>query len=112
MLLFLLSFILFSSSLALADDDDDEEKDNEKSQTISSSSSSSSITKMVTQTIIIEPAKTVTSVIMKDVVLADSDRDGIPDEQDIYPNVPNHLIVDDFNLDGIDDRLELENIQE
>ena len=106
-----LSIVIVPSVVSVVRADDDNERDDEKSQTISSSSSSSTITKMVTQTIILEPAKTVTSVIMEDVKLPDTDRDGIPDEKDMYPKIAAQLIVDDINLDGIDDRFEIETLQ-
>jgi hypothetical protein len=102
-----MAVILLVASFARADDEE-EGDDEEYSSSSPSSSSGSTTTKMVTQTIIVEPAKTVTSTVMKNVDLPDSDRDGIPDEQDMHPQIPQQFIIEDLNLDGIDDRLELE----
>jgi hypothetical protein len=89
-------------SFARAEDDDDEEDEK---------SSETKKIEMVTQTIVLEPARTVTTTIMKNFDLPDSDCDGIPDEQDLYPDIPQQFIVNDANFDGIDDRYEVQSVQ-
>jgi hypothetical protein len=100
----LLSVIVLLAVVSFVRAEDDESEDDG-----GSSSSTSKTTKTVTQTIVLEPAKTVITTIMKNFELPDSDRDGIPDEQDLYPEIPQQLMVSDANFDGIDDDYEIQN---
>jgi hypothetical protein len=56
---------------------------------------------------IISPQTIITQTIMQNITLADYDRDGVADENDPHPNIAEHLIVNDSNFDGIDDRYEI-----
>lgn len=93
---------------------ENEGDDNYRSAPSSNISTPASSTKKVassgtiTKTIIVQPAKTITSTVMENVQIPDSDKDGLPDETDPYPNIAQQLIVSDSNLDGIDDKYELQ----
>ncbi|MEI7621170.1 MAG: hypothetical protein WCJ51_01390 [Candidatus Moraniibacteriota bacterium] len=97
--------------VALAEDDEDEDEkdeedgeddDDEKSSTQISSPASQSTTTV--KKVIKLPDQIVTKTVLEDVVLPDGDNDGIPDESDPHPTVPEYLIVSDANGNGIDDR--------
>lgn len=107
-LILAMTFLLATSFVRADDDESDDDGEDNYSAPVATQDSSSQPAKTVTKTIILEPAKIITSTIMQDVLLIDSDRDGIPNEQDLYPNIANQLIVDDLNLDGIDDRFEIQ----
>lgn len=59
------------------------------------------------KTIIVEPEKTISKVVMQKVLISDVDYDGVADEEDMYKEIPFHIIVSDYNFNGIDDMLEL-----
>ena len=73
----------------------------------SASSSSSSKTTQTTTQVIKLPDQIVTKTIMVDVVLPDTDKDGLPDVSDPHPTIPEYLIVNDANGNGIDDNYDL-----
>lgn len=81
-----------------AEDDEDEEDDDEDDR---------SKIEYVTETVIVKPAQIVTEIIMKNFVVRDSDKDGLLDENDPHPDVPEMLIVKDENKNGIVDSYEL-----
>jgi hypothetical protein len=115
-ILFSISFFLllaFTAAFSFARAENDDEEDAQPAATVvptttSTPSTKSSNPKTVTKTIIVQPEKIVTSTVMQDVQIPDSDRDGLPDETDPHPNIAEQLIVQDTNLDGIDDRYELQ----
>jgi hypothetical protein len=69
------------------------------------------VAKAATKVVVVTPEKIITKTVMQNVQLPDSDRDGIPDEADLYPKIPEQLMVKDVNLDGIDDRYDLRSPQ-
>ena len=89
------------------DSNDDEQKESTAAtQQISSSSSTSSKPQTYTQVIKL-PDQIVTKTIMADVVLPDSDKDGLPDASDPHPTIPEYIIVSDANGNGIDDNYDI-----
>lgn len=107
----LASLVLFAAfAFARAEDDENEnDDDDERETTVQSAPSTSSSQKTVTKTIILEPERKVTTTQIRDVQVPDSDRDGLADENDPHPAIPEQLIVKDDNLNGIDDRYEIIN---
>ncbi|HMN19078.1 MAG TPA: hypothetical protein PKA31_00585 [Candidatus Moranbacteria bacterium] len=79
------------------DEDDDEEEDEEEKEEKK---------EYRTETVVVEPARTITKTELRTVTLADSDRDGIVDEDDPYPQISQIYIVQDGDGDGISDELE------
>lgn len=121
----LISFVLGSGAVffnaANADDDereesredneeDDEEDEDENEQEVSqpSNDDSSSDEKTVTykETVIVEPARTITENQTRIIYLSDKDRDGIADARDPHPEVAEIYVVKDDNSNGIVDALE------
>lgn len=97
------SFLGAFSAYAEEDDDDEDEREDDESE---DSSSPSTETVRVIETIVIEPARTVTENVLRDEILADSDKDGLPDSEDPHPSIPEIYIVSDNNNNGIVDTLE------
>jgi hypothetical protein len=58
------------------------------------------------------PDQIVTSVIMENVTLVDTDRDGIPDINDPHPTVPEYMIAEDSDNDGIVDAYDIDIVQD
>lgn len=102
-----LGTLQFGASIAHAEDDeeddeDDEEKDGEEDDEDDSENKSSSTT--YTYTI---PGQVVTSYVLRDVTLPDSDFDGLPDSDDPHPAIAEIYIVEDADRDGIVDQFDL-----
>ncbi len=104
------------SKIALAEDDEDDEdgeddeNDDEGDDEVSSNDSGASATESKPQTytqIIKLPDQIVTKIIIEDVVLPDTDKDGLADANDPHPTIPEQIIVSDANGNGIDDNYEL-----
>lgn len=88
------------------DDDDDDENDRDEDDDDSDDSSSSSTPKTYQQVIKL-PDQIITKTIVEDVILLDSDKDGIIDADDPHPAIPEYIIVNDANGNGIDDNFEI-----
>ncbi len=113
----LLAFSFFGITLlsfggaTFAEKEDGYDRKNEKDDdyqvavttTATQSSSSSSSNSGTTTQVIKLPDQIITSVVMQDVILNDADKDGLADENDPHPNIPEYLIVSDVNGNGIDD---------
>jgi hypothetical protein len=95
------------NELALAEKESGNEREGNDDGYSSSSSASSSSSSETTTQVIKLPDQIVTKTIMVDVALLDSDKDGLPDESDPHPNIPEYLIVSDVNGNGIDDDYDL-----
>ena len=101
-------------SLAHADDDRDEEeyeKDDDEEEDDDDDEDEEKIsneTKTYEETVVVEPAKIVTENQLQTVFLPDRDRDGIPDNEDLHPDIAEIYIVVDDNLNGIVDTFEYE----
>ncbi len=104
---------LDSNKLALADDEEGEknrgESDDENAEAVSATpASSSSSSKPQTYTQIIKlPDQIVTKTVIEDVILIDTDKDGLADGSDPHPTIPEFIIVTDNNGNGIDDSYEI-----
>lgn len=85
-------------------DDDEEDADEDRDE---SESEEEKEERIVNKTYtVIEPARTVTSTVMKTKVIIDTDQDGISDEKDPHPNIAEIYVVSDDNCNGISDWLE------
>lgn len=108
----IISLSLLVASSSRADDEDEREEDDDDNEevVVAAPSAESSIPsqKTTTKTIIVKPAQIITRKIMQNVQLPDSDRDGLSDEGDPYPNIPLQIIVNDADFDGIDDQYEVQ----
>jgi hypothetical protein len=107
---FLKSLPSFNKIALAGDDEGDDEGDNEGDDEDSSDSSGASATASKPQTytqIIKLPDQIVTKTIMEDVVLPDTDKDGLADSSDPHPTIPEFIIVADANGNGIDDNYEI-----
>lgn len=99
---------LFLNKIALAEHDDEDkgkehdDEDDDREKDSGSSTSSSSEPETYKQVIRL-PDRIVTKTVIENVILIDSDKDGIPDINDPNPMIPEHLIVNDANENGIDD---------
>ncbi len=90
-------FLLITGMLfAKADDEEEDENDNNRGQAI----------EYITETVVVEPAKTVYEKVIKNVEFPDTDHDGIADVEDPHPNVAEIYIVKDDNQNGIVDQFE------
>ncbi len=94
-----------SHKIVFAKEKENDGNDDEYAE--SASSSSSSKTTQTTTQVIKLPDQIVTKTIMVDVVLPDTDKDGLPDVSDPHPTIPEYLIVNDANGNGIDDNYDL-----
>lgn len=88
--------------VASADDEEDEEDEDEEDEEDEEEEEK----KYRTETVVVEPARTVTKTEMRTFILADSDRDGIADESDPYPQLASIYMANDGDGDGISDELE------
>ncbi|MGB2791236.1 MAG: hypothetical protein WBC29_01650 [Candidatus Moraniibacteriota bacterium] len=117
-LFFIFSFLsLIFGSIALtsyrnvlhAEDDDEEyEKDDHESDNtkkVSTDNSSPTKQSTVTNQPTLIPVTTITQQEVT-TVLTDSDGDGLYDNEDPHPNIPEIYIVNDDNKNGIADRFE------
>jgi len=101
------------SGIALAEDDDEDgERENEDEDEDEDEGSSDQKTSVKTEPqtykqVIKLPDQIITKTIIEDVVLLDTDKDGIADASDPHPAIPEHLIVGDANGNGIDDSYEI-----
>lgn len=84
------------------DEEDDEDEKDEEDDGDEDSARDQYTTKTIT-----EPARTVTRTVMKDLVLKDTDRDGLTDDKDPHRDIAEIYIVTDANLNGIDDKYEI-----
>lgn len=87
------------------DDDDDSDKED------SASAENSAKPKTYQETVVVSPARIVTEQQMQTISLPDRDRDGIPDDEDIHPDIAEIYIVKDENSNGIVDTFEYGNQQ-
>lgn len=106
----LISAALLAGIYAVRADDGEIENENESTipatvQTPAKTTQKS--TSKTTKQIITIPAKTIVKTVLKDVVLKDSDRDGLFDDQDPYPTIPEIYIVRDDNNNGVVDQYDL-----
>lgn len=106
-LLILLVALLASFSFVRAEDDEYENDDDEEEVEQVQDEKKPTVPKNTVQVITI-PAKTITRTVMKDVILIDSDRDGLFDENDPHPSIAEIYIVFDENRNGIADQYEVE----
>ncbi|KKQ51771.1 MAG: hypothetical protein US70_C0013G0022 [Parcubacteria group bacterium GW2011_GWD2_38_11] len=122
--LFAITSLIFGGGLSIfhfANADDDEEYDEEEDKDEddvdrkdveevdeNSEESSSKKTTTVKETFVVEPAKIVTENQIQTILLSDRDRDGIPDDEDQYPDIAEIYIVRDDDLNGIVDTFEYE----
>ncbi len=98
--------LLSFNEVALAERESKYEREGNDDGYSVGSSSSPTTTETTTQVIQL-PDQIVTKTVMVDVVLPDTDKDGLPDESDPHPTIPEYLIVNDANGNGIDDSYDL-----
>jgi hypothetical protein len=119
--LFLLAYHV-GPTFVYADDDEKQEEnegidDNEDAEDsapaavveVPSIKSSTTSQPKTTYTTITDPPTYVTEIKTETVVKKDSDRDGLIDEVDPNPNIPEYYIVQDVNNNGINDLFEYGN---
>jgi len=107
---YLKSTFSFNQSVSADDDNDEEDDENEDEDEDededNNNDNSSSSTPKTYQQVIKLPDQIITKTIVEDVVLLDSDKDGIIDADDPHPAIPEYIIVNDVNENGIDDNFE------
>ena len=101
-LLSILVLTAISFSIVRADDDDDGERerddDHYEKSFYSSKINSNNVKKQETKTIVTEE--------IRQVEVVDTDKDGIPDNEDPHPDKPEIYFVSDANQNGIVDSFE------
>lgn len=101
-LIFLLLVGISIFHIVRADDDEEEKDDSEVVIDTANSASSGEVKRIIRL-----PDKIITKTILEDVLEKDSDRDGIADINDPFPNIATILMVQDVNRNGIDDQYDL-----
>jgi len=99
-------FLLFNFVHADDEYEQDDEAEVETTVPISTSATKKQATKAVTQTVVLTPERIVTENQIQTISLPDRDRDGIPDGEDVHPDIAEIYIVKDENLNGIVDSFE------